>query len=94
MQTVRIEQKINLSTQRSLSSNPKGHATMTVVAEVDTDDQTLIGLLKDSILTLNYSTSYHDVTAVNNRVLTLFSDIVGDTIIMAHHVPKVTEEVK
>lgn len=94
MQTVRIEQKINLSTQGSLSANPKDHATMTVVAEVSTDDQNLIGLLKGSLLTLHHSSSYHEATSVNNRVVTSFSDIIGDNVVMAHHMPKVTEEVK
>lgn len=90
MKKVRIEQKLNLASQKALAASPKGHSQMTIVAEVDTDDERLLEILDKTTFQFVLPDAYWDANHINNRVVKGHCNVIGEPILMAYHTPVIT----
>lgn len=91
MKTIKITQKINISTAKILAENPKKHAQIVVNAEFTTDCQELIDLFVDNkpIFDIRMADVYYDTYLNSSRVGGDWNDALRDSIITARLIPTV-----
>lgn len=90
MKKVRIEQKLNVASQRALSASPKGHSRMTIVAEIETDDERLLECIEKATFHMVLPDVYWDAQALPNRIQRNNCNVNNEQILMAYHIPNIT----